>query len=467
MKKLLGSASLIISAGLLLLSSCEKAKDLPFYPEGKAVTLTASSNAIAPATTDSNNVALTLKWTNPAYPLDTSTTKYIVQIDAAGNGFKDPLTRTVTGKTDTSFIAKELNAYAVAHLWTFNKAQSVEARVISSYPNNNDQVVSNVVAFTYTPYLVPPKVTPPASRELFLVGDATAGGWDNPVPVSQKFTMIDSVTYQGTFFMNGGKQYLLLPVNGNWDHKYSVADGNLPGLSGGGDFGADLSSNIPGPATTGMYTIFVDFQHGIFKVTNVSQYGLLWVPGDYQEWAPATAPQIGSPNNDGSYDGYVNVPTGGTYLFKFTLQPDWSNALGDGGGGTLSPSGGNLLFPGAGGYFHLKANTQNNTYSITPTNTWGVIGSFAGSGWGTDVPMTYNSGSKRWEATITTVAGDQFKFRANGGWDLNYGDNDGTGKLVEGGANIGDDTKNFAVPAGTHKIYLYLENPGYYTYTVL
>lgn len=432
MKKLFISTSLITSVCLLLLSSCEKAKDLPFYPEGKNFNLTLSSNAIAPAITDSNNQALNLTWTTPEYPIADSTIKYIVQVDAAGNNFQNAITQTLIGDLSLGFIAKDLNAFAIANLWEFNKPHQMEARVISSYPNNNDQKTSNVAAFTYTPYLVPPKVTPPAGRELFLVGNATAGGWDNPVPVSQKFKTIDSVTYEGTFYLNGGGQYLLLPVNGDWSHKYNVADGSLPGLSGGGDFGADLgSSNIPGPATTGMYKISVDFQHGKFKVTNVSQYGLLYAPGDYQGWSPPTARTLGSPNNDGKFDGYINVPAGGSYEFKFTPGPTWDNALGDGGGGTLSPSGGNLKFPGAGGYFYLTANTNDNTYSIKPITSWGVIGSFAGSGWGADVPMTYNSGSKRWEATITTVAGDQFKFRANGSWDLNYGE-DGNGGLKQG-----------------------------------
>jgi hypothetical protein len=160
-----------------------------------------------------------------------------------------------------------------------------------------------------TPYKVPPKVAPPSSKTLFLVGSATAGGWGNPVPApAQEFKMIDSVTYEGSFYLNGGGEYLMLPVNGSWDHKYSVAKNTVAGLNAGGDFGADLSDNFPGPAKTGRYKIRVDFQSGKFTVTPEKVYSLLYVPGDYQGWNPATAPTLGSVNDDGSYDGYINIP---------------------------------------------------------------------------------------------------------------------------------------------------------------
>ena len=110
-------------------------------------------------------------------------------------------------------------------------------------------------------------VAPPTSGTLFIVGDATQGGWNNPVPVpSQQFTQIDSLTYLGTFALNGGGQFLLLPVNGQWD-KYAVANASADGLKSGGTFGFNLSDNFPGPDSTGNYQIKVDFLRGKFTVT--------------------------------------------------------------------------------------------------------------------------------------------------------------------------------------------------------
>jgi len=443
----------------VLFSACDKVGSLPVYMPGAASTLSASATTIAPAVADSNKTVLTLNWTNPSYSVDSSTVKYIVEIDSSGRNFSKEVTRVLTGTRTISFTAKDLNNILLGFGFAYNTTYNVDIRVTSSYSNNNEQLKSNTVTIKYTTYVVPPKVVPPASKTLFLVGSATAGGWGNPVPErSQAFTRLDSVTYQGTFFLNGGNEYLLLPVNGDWSHKFSVADKTVSGLSAGGNFGADLNDNFPGPAKTGFYKITVDFQHGTFTVVPVGAYGLLYVPGDYQGWSPATASTLGSPKNDGAYEGYINFPAGGTFQFKFTTTPDWSNALGDGGNGTLSASGGNLTVPSA-GYYKINASTTANTWSATKT-TWGLIGSFAGSGWGTDTDMTFDAGSNTWSATITLAAGDEFKFRANHDWGLNYGDTGADGSLEAGGDNIK------GIAAGSHKITLYLNNSGYYTYKI-
>jgi hypothetical protein len=447
-------------------AACSKVGNLPTttFANGTAPVLTSSSSAIAPLEADSNNVAVTFSWTNPKYATDSATEQYILEIDSSGRSFSKEATVVITGALKAALTAKQLNNILLGFGFAYNTPYKVDVRVTSSYGNNNEQLKSNVLTLGVTPYAVPPAVTPPPAKTLYIVGSATAGGWGNPVPLpAQQFTELDSVTYQGTFYLNGGQQYLLLPINGDWSHKYAVANGNLAGLSAGGSFGEDLSSNFPGPAATGMYQITVDFQHGVFTVKQVSQFGLLYVPGDYQGWAPATAPTLGAPKNDGNFDGFINIPSDGTYQLKFTTTPDWSNALGDGGNGTLSPSGGNVQLPGP-GYYHFTANTVANTWSATAT-TWSMIGSFAASGWSNDVPMTYNSGSNSWTGTITTATGDQFKFRANDNWNLNYGDNGG-GSLVSGGNNIGDGQHSVAITPGTHTITLFLGGAGYYTYMI-
>ncbi len=442
---------------LAFFAACDKKDNLPYYKTGVPPVLSSSTNIIAPVPADSLSNVVTLSWSNPDYATDSSTAKYIIQFDSVGRKFAKAASLTVTGKLDTTLTAKQINNILLGFGFSFGVAYDVDVRVVSSYANNNDQKTSNTVTIKMTPYRVPPKVVPPDSKTLFLVGSATAGGWDNPVPVpAQQFQQLDSVTYQGTFYLNGGGEYLLLPVNGDWTHKYSVADKTVSGLNAGGDFGADLNDNIPGPDKTGVYTITVDFQRGKFTVTQVKLYDLLYVPGDYQGWAPATAPTLGSPNADGSYDGYVNIPSGGTYEFKLTNEPDWNGtAYGDGGGGTLSTSGGNLKVAD-GGYYHLQANTTANTWSATKT-TWSLIGDF--NGWSADADMTYDAGKKAWVGTIAPGASGGFKFRANHAWDLNYGDDVNDGSLEPGGANL-------PITAGTHTITLYLGGSGYYTYTI-
>ncbi|MDO9375870.1 MAG: SusE domain-containing protein [Ferruginibacter sp.] len=448
----------IITAACLTLAfaACNKVDDLPFYKTGTSATLAASTTTIAPKVADSNSVALTLNWTLPDHSTDTNRIKYVVEIDSTGRNFSASYRKTEVGKLTTSFLAKELNAILLGMGFAYDKAYDMDIRVISSYNNNNERLASNTVKVNIKTYKVPPKVLPPATKTLYLVGNATAGGWDNPVSAAQQFTMIDSVTYEGTFYLNGGKQFLLLPLNGNWDNKYSVANNAVPGLNAGGAFGLNLSENFPGPAKTGTYKVRVDFQRGLFTVTPVKMYDLFYLPGDYQGWNPGNAPALGSPATDGKYETYVNFPAGGTYKFKLASQPDWNGTnYGDGGAGTLSTSGGDLSVPSA-GYYKINANITDKTWLATKT-TWGMIGEF--NGWSGDAAMTYNADANAWIGNIVAPANGVFKFRANGGWTLNYGDNGKDGSLEEGGADI-------QITAGPHEVRLYLGNAGYYTYRI-
>jgi hypothetical protein len=439
-------------------TACHKVADLPLYQNGKAPVISASSSTVAPLTADSLKTAISFSWTSPRYATDSSNVKYIIQIDSAGRNFTKAVSRTVNGRLSTAYLGNELNAILLGYGFNFGVAYDMDVRVLSSYANNNEQYISNTIRVKMTPYKTPPKVAPPASKTLFLVGNATAGGWNNPVPVpAQQFTRVDSVTYQGTFNLPGGGEYLLLPVNGSWDHKYAVASKSLVGLSAGGDFGYDFSDNIPGPSAPGLYKITVDFQRGKFTVSNVKTFTTLYVPGNYQGWDPSTAPIIASVNADGNYQGYLNIPTNTNYEFKFTNVPNWNGtSYGDGGSGTLvAGGGGNLAFPGP-GYFQVKASTGAKTWSVLAT-TWAMIGDF--NSWGGDAAMTYDANAKVWKGTITAASAGAFKFRANGAWDLNFGDTGADGSLEEGGDNIN-------LTAGTHTITLDLHIAGNYTYSI-
>lgn len=125
------------------------------------------------------------------------------------------------------------------------------------------QIIVNFQTNTYTvtPYLGPT----PVPTNLYIVGDATDGGWSNPVPTAtQQFTRINLTNFQLTVNLTAGKSYLLLPLNGDWGHKFGgtsatggtiLADGAVPG------------SNTPAPAVSGSYLIDVNFLTGKYTVT--------------------------------------------------------------------------------------------------------------------------------------------------------------------------------------------------------
>ena len=65
----------------------------------------------------------------------------------------------------------------------------------------------------------------PYAGNLYMVGDATAGGWmagngvGVPVP-SQQFTRTVTGIFELTLSLTADKSFLLLPVNGDWGHKF-------------------------------------------------------------------------------------------------------------------------------------------------------------------------------------------------------------------------------------------------------
>lgn len=370
------------SAIFLLLTGCDKVDGLPFYNNGTTPVLSSTVTDIAPAPADSLSEVVTFTWTDPGYANSgASTTKYVVQIDSAGRNFSHAYSRTVIGELSTSFTALELNNILLGYGFAFNVAYDVDVRVVSSYGNNNEQYNSNTLTVKMTPYKIPPKIALPSSGQLFLVGDASYGGWNNPVPTpSQEFTQLDETTFAGVFNLYGGKQYLVLPVNGSWDHKYSVEDNTLPNLSDGGDFGYDLSSNFPGPATDGQYVIKLDFQLGKFTVTPYvgSLPNDLFIvgdatPGGWTNPVPVPSQQFTRINSSvfelttQLYGGkqYLMLPVNGSWDHKYAVADNTLPGLADGGdfGYDLSS---NFPGPASDGNYKIQANFATNTFTVTP-----------------------------------------------------------------------------------------------------
>ena len=342
LKLLFASAAMI-----MLFSACNKVADLPYYSTGTAVVLSSSVSTLAPVAADSNKTVITFSWTNPKYASDPATFKYILEIDSSGRKFAKEATKVVIKDLSTTMLAKELNSILLGLGFNYNTPYDVDVRVTSSYGNNNDQIQSNVIKLRVTPYVIPPKVVPPTSGKLFLVGDASQGGWNNPVPVpTQEFAKLDSVTYGGVFNIIGGKQYLALPVNGDWSHKFAVTDNTVPGLSAGGDFGYDLSQNFPGPAASGWYTIIFNFQSGKFSVTPFTgnlPNNLFIVgdatPGGWNNPVPVPSQQFTRLNSSvfqltlpiiGGKQ-YLLLPVNGDWSHKYAVQDNTVTGLSAGG----------------------------------------------------------------------------------------------------------------------------------------
>ena len=183
-------------------------------------------------------------------------------------------------------------------------------------------------------------------------------------------------------------------------------------------------------------------------------YPLLNVPGSYQAWnVTDSSTAIASVTMNNKYEGYAWFPDANTEFkfakFSWDGDKNWGSNAGD---GHLNPGGSNIKATDA-GYYKLNADLDALTYTAIKT-TWAVIGDATPGGWNTDTPMTYDPATKVWSVTVDLTAGG-LKFRANGVWDLNYGDTGAKGSLVAGGDNI------VSPGSGNYTITMNLSNPVY------
>jgi len=272
MKTILRLQVIILLASLVF-SGCKKDEAKIYYTGGTAPELNLTAGADVNYS-NADMTALTLNWSNPDYTFTTGVSSmdvtYNIEIDTAGSSFTNPNKKVISISKDLSYSIKvsDLNDIMQNQLNLLPSTEhTLEIRVVSSLTNNSAQLISNVIQYVATPYVIPPKVNPPSSGELFLVGSATEGGWNNPVPTpSQQFTKIDDLHFTITVAMIGAQEYLFIPVNGDWSHKYACKNKAVQSPNGG-DFGADLSDNFPGPTADGNYKIDVDFQKGKYTVT--------------------------------------------------------------------------------------------------------------------------------------------------------------------------------------------------------
>ena len=146
---------------------------------------------------------------------------------------------------------------------------------------------------------------------------------------------------------------------------------------------------------------------------------------------------------NGQYKGF------GYLSQEFKFRPNEDNWDGDWecvGEGQIGQGSDNCPAPREGVYCMIEVDLNEMTYRLTPIASIGIIGPAQAGGWDTDTDMTYNLEGGYWEIKGVTHSADLMKFRANDGWDINWGGS--LDNLVQGGDNI-------AVDAGTYDIVLY------------
>ncbi len=384
MKKIL---NLLAPVALLLgFASCDKVDDLPVYGTGKAAVLSLSAATVTPAPADSNNVALSLSWTYPDHKTDSANIKYTIEIDSVGKNFANPLVKVVMGQQTAEFTGKELNTFLLSRGYAFNVPVSMEARLISSYANNNERIISNTVPVRITPYKVPPRVPLPDGGKLWANGGALPWSWTGAPPVPQsEFSRIDNETWGGIFNLGANNAFLVLGQNGGTDpynKKYAVPDNGVAGISSGGSFGyyppGTGGQDFKSPAAAGWYKMIMNFQTGTFTISSFGTNALpqeLYILGDATVggWnnAPPAAQKF-TRLNSAEYEITIAFVPGKAYKFISSFG-NWAPQFGgpSATGGTLGANWGGgsdpdaVPTPAVAGNYKINVNFLLNTYTVT------------------------------------------------------------------------------------------------------
>jgi hypothetical protein len=263
-----------------------------------------------------------------------------------------------------------------------------------------------------------------AKTEWGLIGSATAGGWNNSTEMSYDEA---TRTWRITADLSNGA--LKFRANNAWDLNYGPASSaELTGTL----VQTDAAINISEPAN---YTIVLNFNrdaapykytYQVIRNADIGTPATLWIPGGYQasggDPSQSDALKIYAlpGTNDKIFEGYVTI-AGPTWI-KFTSAPDWGHMnYGSAGEHVLSVDGdaAGIDVPLA-GYYRVQVNIEALTYRLDKIDSWGLIGTATPGGWENSTPMTYDATSKTWSKTVNLVNG-ALKFRANNGWDVNYG----------------------------------------------
>lgn len=253
-----------------VLASCDKKDSTdPLAGNGTAPRLESNTLNFAPVATDSLRSSISLRWSTPNYAANMPT-KYTIQIDSVGKNFSNPFTRVVTDANNADILNKDLvNWMLITRDWNPNTATTLEARVVSSYSNNNEPLASNTIQLSAKAYQPALALPVPGSNNLWITGGDF--GWNNTaVMPNQKLTQVNPYKFTGTFQINGGNSFLLLPVAGDWGDKYGGMGSNNNSNNPIHDLIKRGGSDLRAPLGAGTYRLDVNFLTGMFNWTKLS-----------------------------------------------------------------------------------------------------------------------------------------------------------------------------------------------------
>ncbi|MDO5510056.1 MAG: SusE domain-containing protein [Weeksellaceae bacterium] len=306
--------------------------------------------------------AVTFTWTDYDYGITGTNVSYQVQIIEEGGNWDEPIILGNTSSNSFTATHNQLNTAALNAGLDANSTGNIEVRVVNMFEDaagNNLSFHSNVITIgleTFSAYFY---------RDLYLVGEATAAGWDpnnNNHPIFRSESNPNQYQYVGYFTQGGFK---LIEELGQWQPQWGQ-NGGVVAVNDGSGSDPDVFT-APG---TGYYTFTLNTTALTYSIepydasaaTTYNSIGIIGnaTPGD---WA-ADTPMTQSTFNPHIW--YLHNVTLTSNEMKFRANADWGVNWGGTGafGGQATFNGPNIVV--SAGVYDIWFNDLDGRYMLIP-----------------------------------------------------------------------------------------------------
>ena len=361
-------------------------------------------------------------------------------IDAEGNMAKADLVNYITGKYGKRPTERDIDA------------------TLDAWLSNGSTAAKMATSETFQVKAIPE--APVIEEGYYLVGDMfttdDVNGWTKEV--AKAFNHSDKDVYEDPVFTvsfetTKADQYWKIIPKKNIDSGDIWAAGVVgPKVDGDDSMTGTLTNGDAKAgkiAKAGKYKLTINMMDYTYTIEEVKYDPFIYFIGATDGWTNAEQKLALVDANTGTYTGFLYCadPNNWGNQFKFQrVAGSWDNEINAGAfntfDGAATNENGNIGVNAGEGVYYFDVNLANGTIKATKVETMGLIGNF--NSWADDAAMTWNAEEYCFEATNVGVTADGWKFRVNGGWDINLGGS--LNNLTAGGDNI-------AVAGNTVKLY--------------
>ena len=359
---------------------------------------------------------------------------------------------------DGNMATAELTSYIVDKYGKRPTERDIDA-TLDAWVSNGSTAVKMATSATFQVKAIPE--APVIEEGYYLVGDMftteEVNGWTKEA--AKAFKHSDKDVYEDPIFTvsfetTKADQYWKIIPKKNIDADDLWAAGVVGPKVDGDDSMTGLLTNGDAKAgkiaKAGKYKLTINMMDYSYTLEEVNYDPFIYFIGSTDGWKSNDQKLALVDDAKGVYTGYVYLadPNAAGFEFKFQrAQGNWDTAIGAGtfvsfGGAAIGVDNGNIGVNAGEGVYYMDVNLSEGTITATKVETMGMIGTF--NNWDGDAKMTWNAEEYCFEATNAGVTADGWKFRVNGGWDINLGGS--LNNLTAGGDNI-------AVAGNTVKLY--------------